>query len=75
MRDLQHALPGESFLEKERQLSKMILQLQMMRDQLFQRQEPQRKVREPPFYNGQQYVCVDSTTNLLRIVQPLQNCQ
>lgn len=33
------ALAGESVLEKERQLSEMILQLQMVREQLLAQQE------------------------------------
>ncbi|KAF4524673.1 hypothetical protein B566_EDAN009517 [Ephemera danica] len=40
---LQHALSGETFLEKERRLSEMILQLQMVRDQLLAQQEQQSK--------------------------------
>lgn len=41
MLDASHiqALAGESVLEKERQLSEMILQLQMVRDQLLAQQE------------------------------------
>ncbi|XP_065347361.1 transcription factor Sox-5-like isoform X1 [Cloeon dipterum] len=41
---LQHALTGgETFVEKERRLSEMILQLQMVRDQLLIQQEHQSK--------------------------------
>lgn len=38
------ALTGETILEKERRLSEMILQLQMVRDQLLSQQEQQAKV-------------------------------
>jgi hypothetical protein len=41
---LQHVLGGETFVEKERRLSEMILQLQMVRDQLLVQQEQQSKV-------------------------------
>ncbi|KAG8223541.1 hypothetical protein J437_LFUL004415 [Ladona fulva] len=41
---LQEALAGESFAEKERRLSEMILQLQMVREQLLAQQEQQSKV-------------------------------
>ncbi|XP_059480201.1 transcription factor SOX-13-like isoform X2 [Neocloeon triangulifer] len=42
---LQHALVGgETFVEKERRLSEMILQLQLVRDQLLIQQEQQSKV-------------------------------
>lgn len=39
------ALTGESLLEKERRLSEMILQLQMVRDQLLNQQQLHTKVR------------------------------
>ncbi|KAL0272858.1 UNVERIFIED_CONTAM: hypothetical protein PYX00_005680 [Menopon gallinae] len=41
---LQKALSGGDFQEKERRLSEMILQLQMVRDQLVSQQEQQNKV-------------------------------
>lgn len=41
---LQQALSGESFLEKERKVSEMILQLQMVREQLVSQQEQHNKV-------------------------------
>lgn len=43
------ALAGESVLEKERQLSEMILQLQMVREQLLAQQE-HAKVRSMKLY-------------------------
>ncbi|CAB0016946.1 unnamed protein product, partial [Nesidiocoris tenuis] len=46
------ALTGESLLEKERRLSEMILQLQMVREQLLSQQEQQTKY---PLTNGGQY--------------------
>lgn len=36
---IQQALSGENFLEKERRLSEMILQLQMVREQLLTQQQ------------------------------------
>ncbi|XP_023719310.2 putative uncharacterized protein DDB_G0285119, partial [Cryptotermes secundus] len=42
---LHQALAGETFLEKERRLSEMIRQLQMLREQLLSQQELQTKVR------------------------------
>lgn len=41
---LQQVLAGDTFIEKERRLSEMILQLQMVREQLLSQQE-QAKVR------------------------------
>ena len=41
---LHQALAGETFLEKERRLSEMIRQLQMVREQLLNQQEQQTKV-------------------------------
>ena len=41
---LQQALGGETFVDKERRLSEMILQLQMVRDQLLVQQDHQNKV-------------------------------
>ena len=41
---LHQALAGETFLEKERRLSEMIRQLQMVREQLLSQQELQSKV-------------------------------
>jgi hypothetical protein len=41
---LHQALAGETFLEKERRLSEMIRQLQMLREQLLSQQELQTKV-------------------------------
>ncbi|KAG8302377.1 hypothetical protein J6590_034690 [Homalodisca vitripennis] len=38
------SLTGDNFLEKERRLSEMILQLQMVREQLLSQQEQQNKV-------------------------------
>lgn len=38
------SLTGDNFLEKERRLSEMILQLQMVREQLLSQQEQQSKV-------------------------------
>jgi hypothetical protein len=44
---LHQALAGETFLEKERRLSEMIRQLQMLREQLLSQQELQTKVGMP----------------------------
>jgi len=41
---LHQALAGETFVEKERRLSEMIRQLQMVREQLLSQQELQSKV-------------------------------
>jgi hypothetical protein len=41
---LHQALAGDTFLEKERRLSEMIRQLQMLREQLLSQQELQTKV-------------------------------
>jgi len=41
---LHQALAGETFMEKERRLSEMIRQLQMVREQLLSQQELQSKV-------------------------------
>jgi hypothetical protein len=44
---LHQALAGETFLEKERRLSEMIRQLQMVREQLLCQQEQHSKVGTP----------------------------
>ncbi|XP_069679442.1 transcription factor SOX-5-like isoform X2 [Periplaneta americana] len=44
---LHQALAGETFLEKERRLSEMIRQLQMVREQLLSQQEQQSKAYAP----------------------------
>lgn len=46
MISLQQSSSPESFHEKERQLSEVILKLQMYREQLLAQQEHQSKVRE-----------------------------
>lgn len=43
---LQQALSGDNILEKERRLSEMILQLQMVREQLLSQQQQQHQ-QEP----------------------------
>lgn len=45
------SLTGESLLEKERRLSEMILQLQMVREQLLSQQEQQSKVCSKFYYS------------------------
>lgn len=37
---IQQALSGDNIMEKDRKLSELILQLQMVREQLLQQQEP-----------------------------------
>lgn len=44
---LQQALSGENFLEKERRLSEMILQLQIVREQLLSQQQQQHHHQQP----------------------------
>lgn len=44
---LQKALSGENFMEKERRLSEMILQLQMVREQLLSQQQQQQQPHQP----------------------------
>lgn len=45
---IQQALSGENFLEKERRLSEMILQLQIVREQLLSQQQHQHKPQPQP---------------------------
>ncbi|KAG8236762.1 hypothetical protein J437_LFUL015827 [Ladona fulva] len=45
---LQEALPGESFAEKERRLSEMIVQLQMVREQLLVQQSKENVFQRKP---------------------------
>lgn len=45
---LQKALSGENFMEKERRLSEMILQLQMVREQLLSQQQHQQHQQQQP---------------------------
>ena len=47
---LHQALSGETFVEKERRLSEMIRQLQMVREQLLSQQELHSKVGRGSFY-------------------------
>lgn len=55
---LQQALAGDTFHEKERRLSEMILQLQMVREQLVSEQEQAKVSRVNIFFSQYKHIHV-----------------
>lgn len=65
---MQQVLAGESFLEKERRLSEMILQLQMVRDQLVQQQDHNKVSDHKICLQTSQPISVKLSFKMLKII-------